>query len=224
MRPRLQAAAVVLIAGGLLASQSRGGMLAAAAAVLIAFMLDPRGHSRQVRRFSILVALVLAGVVFVSVRHQLNQTRAELNNGSIGVRFNVERVTRDLWRTSPVYGVGLKYFNTGNFGQFALPANNVVDNELAESGVIGLIGFTVLQGSLIAAGVRRRRSGKLVAAAVGILVGALLHGMVDIYWTAGALTMPFVIMGIALAGSGEPADEPPRARARDADVVVASDQ
>lgn len=71
--------------------------------------------------------------------------------------------------------------------------------ELAESGIIGLIGFTALQAAVAAAGVRRRRNGPLVAAAVGIVAGELLHGMVDIYWAAGVVTLPFVVMGIALA-------------------------
>jgi O-antigen ligase len=178
-------------------------MIAAVAGLLVAFTLDPRGHSRRVKALSVLVGLALAAFAFVSIRDQLNQNQADARNGSIGVRFNVERVARQIWRTSPVTGAGLKYYNTGTYGPFAQAPNNDVDNELAESGVIGLVGFIALEGFVLAAGVRRRRSGKLVAAAAGMVVAHLLHGMVDIYWSAGVVTLPFLVLGIALAEPGD---------------------
>ncbi|MDQ1681080.1 MAG: hypothetical protein QOI42_1939 [Frankiaceae bacterium] len=210
LSPRVQATAVVLLASGLLASQSRGGMLAAVFGMLIAYTLDSRAHSRRARALSILVALVLAAFAYTSIRDQLNQSHQDLNNSSIGVRFNVERVTRDIWRTSPGAGVGLKYFVTGSYGPFAQAPNNVVDNELAESGLVGLVGFVVLQGSLLAVGFRRRRQNKLVAVGVGVVAGLLLHGQVDIYWIAGSASLPFMIMGMALAlGPADGSDRRP---------------
>ncbi len=201
---RVQVVAVLVLAAGLLSSQSRGGMLAASAGLLVAFALDSRGEGRRARTLSAVVAIVLATFAFVSIRNQLRQT-TENPTTSLGVRFNVEKVTRDVWRTSPVTGVGMKYFNTGKYGPFAQAANNDVDNELAESGVIGLIGFIALQGSVLIAGVRRRRDRPLLAAATGVVAAVLLHGMVDIYWTAGAVTLPFILLGMALGA--EPAAE-----------------
>jgi len=133
------------------------------------------------------------------VRGQFGQSQAAVSNSSIGVRYNVEHATRTVWRTSPAYGVGLKYFNTYAYGPFAVAANNIADNELAESGVIGLAGFIVLQGAVLSAGFRRGRTQQLAAAGFGAVAGLLAHGMVDIYWTAGTVTLPFIIMGMALA-------------------------
>lgn len=197
--PRVQVYTTLLIGGGIVASQSRGAMLAVVVGVLLAMAMDIRGHTRRTRALTIFVALVLAGIAYISIRHQLGQTQLDQRNGSLGVRFNVEAVTHRIWRTSPTYGVGLKYFTTNNFGRFAFPANNAVDNELAESGVIGLIGFTIMQAAMFVTGAQRRRHDKLVAAATGSVFGLLLHGMVDIYWTAGTVTLPFVIFGMALA-------------------------
>jgi hypothetical protein len=201
--PAVRFAAVVLIAGGLVASQSRGSQLAAVLGLLVAFVLNPRAHRRRTQVFAGLVAAILAVVAYTSIRDQLNLDRADLNNSSAGVRFNVEAVTLDIWRTSPVVGVGLKYFNTGNYGQYAYAPNNVVDNELAESGLIGLAGFVLFQVGVMWAGIRRRGS-PLVAAAVGVVAGQLLHGAVDIYWSSGVVTLPFLILGIALAGPRTP--------------------
>jgi hypothetical protein len=218
---RVQVPAALLLAGSIVATHSRGGMLEAVAGVLIALMVDPRGHTRRARALSALIALVLAGITFYSVRHQLNQTQAERTNGSIGVRFNVEKETRRIWRTSPVDGVGLKYFNSGDFGRFAVAANNVVDNELAESGAIGLAGFVLLQTAAFAAGIARRRGDALVGAALGSVGGLLLHGMVDIYWTAGTVTLPFLLFGMALARAPG-RDEPRHARGYDPKTIASA--
>ena len=109
------------------------------------------------KALAVLVTAVLGVFVYVSVHSELNATSAsERNTNSIGVRFNVERETRKIWRTSPVVGVGLKYFNTAKYGYYAQAPNNVEDNELAESGIVGLLGFGLLQILAIAAGLRRR--------------------------------------------------------------------
>lgn len=211
---KLQVLATLLVAGGIVASQSRGAMLAVVAGVILALALDIRGHTRRARAMTIIVAIVLGAIAYVSVKHQLDQTQTQRLNGSIGVRFNVEKETRKVWRTSPAYGVGLKYFNTGNYGDFAVASNNAVDNELAESGIVGLAGFVVLQGALFVTGAKRRRNDKFVAAGVGAVFGMLLHGMVDIFWNAGVVTLPLVIFGMALARppARPPDDDGPRHR------------
>ncbi len=196
----LRFAAIVLVGGGLAASQSRGAALGAVLGVLVAFAMNPKAHDPRLKIFAGLVTAVLGVGAYISIHHQLSLDQNDLNNSSVGVRFNVERVTRDIWRTSPVVGVGMKYFLTGKYGPYAQPPNNVVDNELAESGLIGLAGFILLQLSVAAAGIRRRGS-PLVAAAVGAVAGQLLHGMVDIYWSAGVVTLPFLLLGMGLAGA-----------------------
>lgn len=191
--------AICIIGAGEIASHSRGGALAASAGLFLAFVLQGRRYSGGGKVLAVLAAAGLAVFVYTSVRGQFDQSQAAVSNSSIGVRYNVEHATRTVWRTSPVYGVGLKYFNTYAYGPFAVAANNIVDNELAESGVIGLAGFVVLQGAVLSAGFRRGRTQQLAAAGFGTVAGLLAHGMVDIYWTAGTVTLPFIIMGMALA-------------------------
>jgi hypothetical protein len=193
-------AAVAVVAGGLLSSQSRGGELAAVLGLLVAFVLDPGSHQRRTKIFAAVVGLGVAVFAGLSIHTQLQQSTVDFRNSSAGVRFNVEDVTHEVWRSSPYVGVGLKYFNAGVYGPYAQAPNNVVDNELAESGLVGLAGFVLLQIGTIAAAVRRRAS-PLAPVAAGAVAGQLLHGMVDIYWAAGVVTLPFVLLGIALAKS-----------------------
>lgn len=166
----------------------------------VAFFFSDRTVSRRVRILGVFAVAVLGYFVYASVHEQLTaKTAAERQNDSIGVRFQVEEVTRDIWRTSPWVGVGLKYFNTGEYGEFAQPANNVIDNELAESGLIGTAGFIASQVTVITAGFRRRRGNTLVLAGTALVAGQLLHGQVDIYWTAGVAALPFLVLGMGLA-------------------------
>jgi hypothetical protein len=202
--------AVVLVAGGLLSSQSRGAILAAVLGMLVAFVVNPAAHNLRVWAFAGLVGIALVAFTVISIHRQLTVDQSDLNNSSLGVRFNVEHVTLKIWRTSPFVGVGLKYFFTGHFGPYAFVPNNIIDNELAESGVIGLLGFVLFQIGVIVTAARHRGS-PLVAAALGIVAGKLLHGMVDIYWSAGVAALPFLILGIALA---QPRAAPPAAGPR----------
>ncbi len=201
-------ALALALSAGLLATQSRGSMLAAAAGIVFVVAFQPRAQGRQARGLVLLVSLVLGGFAFLSVRADLGQSEADLNNNSIGVRRQVEERTLEIWRTSPVVGVGLKYFNSGEWGLLAQAPNVVVDNELAESGVLGLAGFVVLQAAMVQAGLRHRRGHPFAVVGAGCVFAAAAHGMVDIYWSAGVASLPFLVLGMAL-GSDPAPDQPP---------------
>jgi len=204
---RTEALLVVVLAGGLLATQSRGSMLAATAALIMVAAFSPQAASRRGRGAIALVTIVLAGFVYFSIKSQLSLSEEDLNNSSIGVRQQVEKRSHEIWRTSPIHGVGLKYFFSGEWGKYGQAPNIVVDNELAESGLIGLGGFVVFQGAAITAGVRRRRDSHMALVGAACVTGALVHGMVDIYWIGGSVALPFMLLGMGLGATKE--DTPP---------------
>lgn len=197
--PRATTLIGLIVLGGLLASQSRGGMLAAATALLFVAAFSPRSATRQARGAILLTTLVLGGFVYFSIQAQLNQSDVSFDQSSLGIRRQVEERTLEIWRTSPVIGVGLKYFNSGEWGPLAQPPNIVVDNELAEAGIVGLAGFLVLQGTALTTGIRNRRRNPMAIVGAACLAGALVHGLVDIYWIAGSVTLPFILLGMGLA-------------------------
>lgn len=197
LRTGPRAALIVTTAFGMLATQSRGAMLGAALGALV-WVLSPQ-EGVQVpagRRLSaVLVAVLLAGVAAVSVQQQLGAENVETS--SVGVRQDVEAATQELWRSSPWVGVGIRYFETGDFGRFATASNNAVNSELAESGVVGAAGFLVLHTAALVVLARRRRS-ELGLLALATVSCQLLHGMVDIYWSAGVSPLPWALTGAAL--------------------------
>ena len=60
---------------------------------------------------------------------------------------------------------------------------------------------------------RRRRATQLASVGTACVVGALVHGMVDIYWIAGSVTLPFLLLGMGLGADDDP-DEAPAGHGR----------
>lgn len=197
---------ILLLIAGAMATQSRGALLGAALGGLVWFFA-PRplktneagvgGGNRLVA-----AALVLGFVAYAFVSVQAQLSADNVNTSSVGVRRDVERVTRELWRSSPVTGVGIRYFTSGEYGPFAQAPINAVSGELAESGVIGATGFVLFHGVVLALLYRLRRTA-LGLTAFALVGGRLLHGMFDIYWSSGLTPLPFLVAGMALAHSAQ---------------------
>lgn len=201
-------------AAGLLASQSRGAMIGFAAGVLIWSFRRPVQPSRVYRRRAILLlfAVALAFVAALSARDQLQVQGAAIN--SVTQRVRIARTTRQLWTEHPYTGVGLRYFKTPRYAGYPEP-NDVVNEALAEAGVLGLLGFVVFViGSLVGLS---RLQGDLATAALCVVAARFVHGLLDIYWTGGTTSLPWIVAGMALASSALPPSSSARSRGRVAD-------
>lgn len=193
-----RAAFMTILAVGTAATQSRGAMLGAAIGAVLWLFTPHDGKlvSRRSRLLGAVGAVVFIGFATLSVQEQAQSEQASTN--SLGVRREVEAYTQELWRGSPVVGVGIRYFNTGDFGQFGTASNNAINSELAESGVLGAAGFVIFHSAALIILFRRRRT-EIGIAALATVSGNLVHGMVDIYWSAGVSPLPWMLTGMALA-------------------------
>ena len=86
-------------------------------------------------------------------------------------------------------------------------ATNVLWLTLAETGPLGLLAFLTAHGRLIVGVWLRRKtaligdSGPSATALAGALVLAkLVHGLVDHYWSRGAIMVAWASVGMALSG------------------------
>ena len=207
--PNAIAIAQILVLGGLLASQSRAAALATALALIVRPFLI-RGSDRR-RKVSIALAasaLALVAISAISIQiRDLDRPAGELKFNTFNSRFtDLSEAIDEVFRPSPLTGGGLKYFNTP--GAKRVAPHNLVVNELAESGVLGLVGATVLIGATIVA-LRRSRS---EFAVLGLLVFGvrLLQGMADVYWVAGPLTIALIVAGMGLAEAPRGLQSPSR--------------
>lgn len=199
---RGQLVVLLVVAGGLVATQSRGGILGAAlGGVVWYFRTLRRGQGRGGRLLGLVLLAVMAFVAVSSVRQQMDEQRtAKVQNNSLTQRTQVEAETRKLFSTSPVLGVGLRFYNTPEYPTYQ-PPNNVFDEALAESGVVGTAGLALLvAGSMII--VWRVRDPWGVAGSA-MLVNAWFHAQIDIYWANGQ-SFTWLVVGVALAHARTP--------------------
>jgi len=185
----------VLLLGGLLASQSRGAEFGLVAGALVVVVLH-RGlrWSRAV--------LVMGPLVFVLAALSVNaEFSASAHLDSSRARFESFQIRRtaggealQLWRESPLVGQGLRSYLDQN-SQLQTSPHNIVYEALVESGIVGLAAFFLLQGGAVL--VLRRAGSNLALAALALVVANLVHGLFDLYWVAGTLTLTWLVVGMA---------------------------
>ncbi len=198
-RSRLKyVAALAIISGGLVVGLSRGAWLSALVGVV--FLLAWRGQYRRMAQLgALLVPLVLSiwmllpedskdyALSFDPERHNIKARR-----------LNTEWV-REQWACSPFWGVGVGL-------RKEYDATNVLWLTLAETGPLGVVALLGMHLRLIhGLWIRRPLLGKgtnsvsSVALAGGLVLGKLAHGMVDHYWSRGALMIAWAMVGMALS-------------------------
>lgn len=209
--PQVRNFSLLLLGGGLAATQSRLSMIGLGVGALVwAIKSRPRmaRDSRGRRKVSKLGFLVIAAVIAVaatSLNSQFGNKEATKNTNSIAVRNLTEKATRQLWHQSPVIGNGVYYYyhNPALTDQniYLVAPNNSIDEALAEGGIVLAAAFIIFH--LGALRVLFRSRGTLAVLGLALVVDRIVHGMGDIYWTAGTAALPWVVAGMGLAQSAE---------------------
>jgi hypothetical protein len=200
VKPQFRYAAIAAMGGGLVATHSRAAMGALVVGIFVWFF---RTHS-DYRKRSFIIATVLA-VGFLTYAAYLLSTQvsdqvATQNTNSVAVRNKTEDATIALWRSSPVVGVGIYYYNYPQYqemNRFLVAPTNAVVEALAEGGIVLAAGFIIFNVGAIS--VLWRHRNPLTVAGLALVADRLAHGMVDIFWTAGDASLPWLIVGMGLA-------------------------
>jgi hypothetical protein len=188
-------APVALIGTGLLVVLSRGAWLAAGVGVV--FILAWRGQYRRILQLCLLL-VPLFGMIWTFVPQQSREYATSFDSSRYNIRareLNTEWAI-EQWRSNPWLGVG-----AGLRKEY--DATNVFWLTLAETGPFGLLAFLGVHGSFIC-GVWARRArysssvDSLLPVAGGLVAAKLAHGMVDHYWSRGAIMIAWASAGMAL--------------------------
>ncbi len=201
---------MLLLSAGLVLVLSRGAWLAAI--VGIGFMLAWRGQYRRLMQLGMLV-LPVAVVAWSLLPEESRQYASSFDASRYSIRartLNTEWVM-EQWRSSPWMGVGVglrkEYDATNSFWL-----------TLAEAGPLGVVAFLGAHGSVLW-GIWRRRSGlrhhtgpvaSAHALAGALILAKFMHGLVDHYWSRGAIMVAWSSVGMALA-AGRLLERPPPA-------------
>jgi O-antigen ligase len=206
----LYVAALLLAVLGIYASFSRGALLGLAA---IPLFFIPRRQMAYV--LPVFVALVLLATPNL-VRERFETLSGQ--ESDVATRVDFWRTAEDIWHAHPILGVGVggypqAYAESKLPGKRFLPntvfqpppdAHNLYLNQLAETGLLGLIALLVVLVLALRASLQLRRSRlrwlKLMGnAALASLVAFSIHNLFDVTLLEGTSMFFFGILGLLAA-------------------------
>jgi O-antigen ligase len=210
-RDRIGSALFVLVAGAAtLLSFSRAGYLALLAVAIVLVATHPA-------RLWLLAGVAVLAAVFSRIPPIASRIGHEINlqdpNNSLEERFRLWGATLRMLRDHPIFGAGLSGFKqtvdkyrAGVYTENLIYPHNIVLNFWSETGLLGLAAFAwvVMQAARLAwAGWRtaERAWRPLYLGVLLMLVGVVVHGLVDVPYWKNDLSLEFwVLLGLAWAG------------------------
>lgn len=204
LRPSVVRHIRIIVILGVFATQSRGAGLALVVGICIYALRHKRARQRA-PVFFMAVAIVLI-VVSVATLQDQQENNPQFNG--VALRQTVfDNAINDVWANNPLTGGGLKYFAAAY--NTAGGAEQIFIAELAEAGIIGLLGLLVLLVNTWL--VLQPRRDAIGEGAFLVFTVELLYALTAIFWVAGTLTLPMLMVGLAVG------DDPRPKRAREED-------
>jgi hypothetical protein len=189
--PRIERRVIVsLCLLGLLASQSRQSGILLVVAVATGLLLN--SHVRG--RFKTLVFIGVPALALVYYSMSLAfRNNPEFN--SVAIRLGQISAAIHVWHDSPVFGLGMRFYNLPQYVYVTAPPNSLVDN-LASTGVVGSLAFVFL----VIVTMRAMNGVPRIYGTLGlaILLGHYVDGLFDTFWIGALSIPPFVIAGMSL--------------------------
>jgi hypothetical protein len=190
-------ALLALLVAGLFFSLSRGGWLGAMCGVGL-LLLMRREFTMLIRLSAFMVPLVALCWVLLPEQAKNYATGFDReDNWNIRMRFMSLDFAKSQFESSPVLGVGVGL-------RKEYDATNVFMLTLAETGVVGMAAFLYLHIAMALMVWRARRFAPrddmlFTALALGgaLVLSKFIHGMVDHYWSRGALMIAWASAGMA---------------------------
>jgi hypothetical protein len=214
MSRRLTNTALVFCGMGMLASQSRQGLIGAMVGILIV-TLRPVATGRRRGRLIWLVYVPVVIFILSEVNTQLASGN-QFNSANQRLTWFTQAV--NIWSTSPVFGVGMRWWYTGRFGDGFQPPNAELE-VLTTVGVVGLVGFFAM--FLVAAWLLSRLEPVYGTVALAVVATRFTQAQFDLYWVAGQASLLWIVAGISYgvmaldrAKTAQPNLAPPLARLR----------
>jgi hypothetical protein len=189
---------MALLSAGLFFSMSRGGWMAAGLG--ITFILVLRKNLKLLLQVVVVIAPVIAlcwQLIPAERKSYVMEISGERKFSSYYFRLENIKWAKARFEKSPVFGSGLGIRKLHD-------ATNLVWYTLAETGIVGLVAFTLLHGSIFwmvfwtARKLQPREDGfSGVALGGAIILGKLAHGMLDHFWSRGHLLIACAAIGMA---------------------------
>jgi len=188
----LARAAKYLCGLAVLASQSKQAIIALVAVLLYVMARQPNLRRRSKLILAALAAMAVTGYLLISKEVANLSTNS---HNSIATRFTSFSADFHLWASSPLLGLGMRWFYLPQFSGYIQPPNIFVET-LVDGGVVGVLALLVLlAGSSYVLLSLPKELGTL---AFVLVLGRALEAMFDIYWTSGGFLLPWLVAGLAI--------------------------
>lgn len=189
-RRRLTLAVFWWCALGVGLSQSRQAIVALA--VVLVVLVFRTEQDRRRSKLIFLLAIPTLYIVLTLVRDQLASGN-EFN--SVYQRLTWFEDSLEIWATSPIWGVGLRWWYTDRFETHFQPPNAEIE-VLTSAGIIGLVGFLILMvGTVVVLWQVGPTYGGIAVLAI---LSRLIQGQFDLFWTAVQIPLAFAVAGVCL--------------------------
>lgn len=179
---------VLLFGAALVLTQSRQAMAGLLAALFVLIIRrGAAGHALFITALAIpaVILIVLSVVEQFASGNQFNSAYA---------RLDWMREVYALWKLSPIFGHGLRYWYVHPWAHFQPPQAEL--EVVASAGVVGLLGFGIMWAGFVV--VLWRVAPRYGAVALGAVVLRITAAQFDLFWVAAQVSAPFLIAGICL--------------------------
>ena len=196
----------LILVPGLVLTQSRGAIAAAIVGLAVIFALQDSRVRTIFARVSVLALLAFAtySVLPSSLQSRLTTVHAGVGSPgaySLHIRQQYSATAKEIIRAHPWVGIGV-----GNY-LASIPANGTVAQDphevlllqAAEGGYVFAASFVLLIAG-VAIALRKMRHVDVAAAAAGVLLATVAHGLVDVYWVRGTPMLGWLLVGMACGG------------------------
>lgn len=174
---------------GIAASQSRQGIVAAGVGMLIVG-LRPLVAGMRRPKLIWFVAIAVAILVALNVNQQLNSDNPY---NSANARLTWYAQALEVWRQSPIFGNGLRWWYTEEY-QGSLQPPNAELEVLSSVGIVGLIGFLAM--FLFAAIALAKLPPVYGTVGLAVVAARFAQAQFDLYWVASAASLLWIVAGI----------------------------
>ena len=191
--------AMAILIGGLFFSLSRGAWMGAFVGLVVILAMR-RQFALMARAAFFMVPLIAICWQLLPAQDRSYTTGLSQDNWNIRMRYQSLYFARDVFYMSPIIGVGVGL-------RKEYDATNLFWLTLAETGVLGLATFLAFHATFLRmvwkTQKRLARNETLYSAvAIGgaLITSKFIHGMVDHYWSRGAIMIAWASAGMATRG------------------------
>ncbi|WP_341975721.1 O-antigen ligase family protein [Microbacterium sp. LWO13-1.2] len=181
-------AALFLFLAALALTQSRQAMIGFLVALLIHVL------RQGAARHWVLITVIAVPSAVLIVQSVVEQIDSQNRFNSVYQRIEWMQEVYALWKHSPFFGHGLRYWYVHPTANFQPPQAEL--EVVASTGLVGLAGFMIMWIGIII--VLWRVDARFGMLALGSVLARIVQAQFDLFWVSAQVSIPFLIAGICL--------------------------